>query len=457
MRIIAAAAMSAALLASACGGSDPHTAALDVQPRLRRTVIWLDRDGIDEITAAELHQVGVDELLVNRGVLNLTGGAPVLDLFPEPNIAGALPVGIVLTVEGAREGLGDEMAEAVWRSFSTREEGRRPAEVVLDLPRLPAGTAAFIARLVEIAEVPVVPVLSVDQLQDEEAKRVAAAAGVCIVPAFGTGHPVLRGVAEASTQPLAKKLEPLVGLGVAVRIGIDLRPQVDPAIDSWGDDLNPLTEAGTGEITTASQLDRTFVMGRELQWSGRSWSASDRVAIRWWDVSRLHANLAEIDRLVLPDVVGWDLVPLPPPGNRLGVGEEGLVRYLGGEGPEPDVRVVVERSGRSLKVSLTNSSPFVSAVSSVGNWLEVSVTQGSLLVSDRGGFDSVELGTARGGQWRAESRGIADAVRFVENFLAPFEELETGSMRLSVSRTQVRVRWHIVLSSGEGVFGEVTR
>jgi len=30
-------------------------------------------------------------------------------------------------------------------------------------------------------------------------------------------------------------------------------------------------------------------------------------------------------------------------------------------------------------------------------------------------------------------------------------------MRISVSRAQVRVRWHILLSSGEEVTGELTR
>jgi len=232
---------------------------------------------------------------------------------------------------------------------------------------------------------------------------------------------------------------------------------VDPAIDQWGDDLNPLTETGTGDFSTSSSLDRTFVLERALDWSGRSWSASDNLAIGWWDVSRLHASLAEIDRLVLPDVAGWDLVPLPPPGNRLGVGEQVLLRYLGGEGPEPDVQVEVARSGRTVTVSMVNSSPFVSAVSSVGNWLEVSVTQGSLVVNGRGGFDSVLLGTLRGGRWQAQSRGIADAIRFEENFLAPFEEIETGSMRLSVSRARVRVRWHLVLSTGQEVTGELAR
>jgi hypothetical protein len=174
-------------------------------------------------------------------------------------------------------------------------------------------------------------------------------------------------------------------------------------------------------------------------------------------VSRLHAAFAEIDRVILPDVIGWDLVPLPPPGRRLGIGEEALLRYLGGEGPEPDLRVEVRRSGRSVEVAVTNPSPFASAVSSVGNWIEVSVTQGSLLVDGRGEFDSVELGNLRRGQWQPERRATANAARFEETFVAPFEEIETGKIRLSVSRAQVRVRWHLLLSSGQEVTGRVSQ
>lgn len=457
MRILGAVAVSAAVVAAACGGSGPRGTESDLTPRLRRTVVWLDREGIDEISAAELQRAGVDGLLVHRGVLDLAGGAPVLGFEPMPSVAGSIPVGVVLGVEGAREGLGNDMADAVWRSISTQQGSARPAEIVLDLPGTPAGMAAFIERLAEVAEVPVVPLLSVEQLSTEEARRVAVAARGCIVPAFGTGHPGLRGATSGGALPLAKKLEPLADLGVPVRIGIGLHPVVEPAIAQWGDDLNPLTEPENGDFSTSSRLDRTFVLRRALDWSGAAFRASDSVAIQWWDASRLHANLAEIDRLVLPDVAGWDLVPLPPPGLRLGMGEEVLVRYLAGEGPAPAVAVDIRRSGRSVTVTLANSSPFVSAVSSVGNWLEVSVTQGSLLVDDRGDFDAIQLGTRRSGSWQADARGIADAARFEENFLAPFEELATGSIRLSVSRAQVRVRWHVLLSSGQEVSGELAR
>ena len=455
MRIVPLLAVSILVLTSACGDRSGSADLNLVKPAPRRTVVWLGDRGLDEITAAELRLVGVDGVVVRRGVLDLAGNAPVLGFIPMPELARTIPFGVVLRVEGAREGLGDDMADAVWRAVAAQSAGRPPSEVILDLPEVPAGMAGFVKRLATLADVPIVPLLSVDQLQDEEVLRVADAAGICLIPVFGTGHPGLRGVGEGGALPMYKKLEPLVGRGVAIRIGIGLRPMVDPGIAGWGDDLNPLTEPENSEVRTASALDRTFVLKRDMEWSGRPWTAPDRIAVRWWDASRLHASFAEIDRLVLPDVVGWDLAPLPPPGRKLGMGEEVLIRYLAGEGPAPEIRVDARRTGRTVRVSLANAGPFVSAVSGAGNWLEVSVSQGSLVVNGRGSFDTIELGSRRGGGWKMRSGGVADAIRFGETYLAPFEELETGSIRLSVSRARVKVRWHFLLSSGEQVTGEL--
>jgi hypothetical protein len=367
-----------------------------------------------------------------------------------------LPAGCLLVVEGAREGLDAGAAASVWRAVMAEEAGTPPAEIVLDLPALPSGTAEFVARLVASAGVPVVPVLSVDQLGQEEGRRVAAAAGRCMVPAFGTGHQDLRGAGEGGTLPLAKKLEPLAGLGAGVRIGIALAPVARPALGQWGDDLGPLTEPENAEVRTSSELDRTFVVRQPLVWSGRRWAPGDALAIRWWDVSRLHASLAEIDRVTLPEIVGWDLVPLPPAGARLGISEEALVGYLAGDGPAPEVEVEPARSGGTVRVSLSNTGPFASAVSGVSNWLEIAASHGSVVVSDRGSFDSIELGTRRGGEWKALAGEVADAVRFRETHLGPGEQLTTGSVRLTASRAQVRVRWHVLLSSGQEVSGELT-
>jgi hypothetical protein len=457
MRIVWTLAVTSLVLASACGGSDAPSSTNSVDTIERRTVVWLDDRGLDAITAAELERAGVDAVLVRRGAINLAQAAPVLRIDATPQLAGSIPIGAVLTVEGAREGLDDEMADAVWRAVVAELAESPPSELVLDLPDVPPGMGDFIERLVSLTKLPIIPLLTFEQIGDEEAVRVAEAAGVCVIPAFGTGHPSFRGTGGGVARPLATKLEPLVGRRVAVRIAIGLRPVVDPAISVWGDDLNPLTEAENGEVRTSSSLDRTFVLGKDLNWSGVSWSKSDRIAVRWWDAARLHASFAEIDRIVLPDIVGWDLVHLPPPGARLGMGEEVLIRYLMGDGPEPEIRVDARRSGRTVRVSLANAGPFVTAVSGAGNWVEVSVSQGSLVVDGRGSWDAVELGNRRRGEWQMQTGGVANAVRFGERFLGPFEELETGRIRLSVSRARVTVRWQFQLSSGELVTGTMSR
>lgn len=455
MRWTAAAAVGVLLAASCTDGDRQDTAA--PAPQARQAVVWLSQAGLDELTAAELARVGIDQVLVRRGVIDLAGDAPVLRFNPMPPVAGGLPVGWLLAVEGAREGLDAGAAASVWRAVLAEASGAPPAEILLDLPQLPPGTADFVARLAAAGGVPVVPVLSVAQLTQDEGPRVAAAAGRCMVPADGTGHPDLRGAGEGGALPLATKLEPLAGLDVGVRIGIALAPVVQPALGRWGDDLGPLTEPENAEVRTSSELDRSFVLRRPLEWSGRAWAPGESVAVRWWDVSRLHASLAEIDRVALPVITGWDLVPLPPAGARLGVGEETLVGYLAGEGPAPRVRCELTRSGATVRVTMTNTGSFTSAVSGVSNWLEIAATQGSVVVSDRGSFDTIELGTRKGGEWKALVGEVADAVRFRETHLGPAEQLTTGSVRLTTSRAGVRVRWHVLLSSGQEVTGELVR
>lgn len=449
-------ALAALVVTSACGGGGTAAAPPDAPVEPRKTVVWLDERGLDEITSAELARVGVDEVLVRRAVVDLAGEAPAVRFQPKPRLEGSLAVGFLLQVEGARGGLSDDAADAVWRAVMSQEGGAVPAEVVLDLAATPEGTAAFVERFAAAAGVPVVALLSVDQLRSAEAVAVAVAAGRCLVPGYGTRSGALRGVDRRGTLPLARDLEPLAGTGVRVRIGIDLTPDVRPGLGRWGEDLDPLTEPANAEIRTASELDRTFVVRRGLSWSGRQWSPGEAIAVRWWDVSRLHANLAEIDRVVLPDIVGWDLVTLPPPGDRLGIGEEALIGYLAGRGPAPAVRVEVTRRADTVRATLINDSPFATAVSGVGNWLELAASQGAVVVGDRGGFDAIELGSRRSGEWRSQT-GVADAVRFLENYLAPREELTTGTVRLAVARSEVRVRWHLLLSSGQQVSGALVR
>jgi hypothetical protein len=42
-------------------------------------------------------------------------------------------------------------------------------------------------------------------------------------------------------------------------------------------------------------------------------------------------------------------------------------------------------------------------------------------------------------------------------YLAPGEQLNTGPVRLSSRRVQVRVRWQLLLSSGEVLTGSLVR
>ena len=439
-------------------GSDVTTARPgEVAPRPRRTVVWLDARGVDATTAERLRLAGVDELVVERGTVNLAGEVPVFRMIPAPPVAGSIPVALLLRVEAVRENIGEGMPAAVWRTIAAELGESTPVEILLDFPEVSSGLPDFVAALSNISGVPVVPVFTPGQLRTSEAVRAVSTARTCVVPIAGTGHSSLRGVAELPTLSIAEKLAPLVSSGARVRLAVGLHPITEPGLSGWGNDLNPLTEPANATVNTSSTLDRTFEIIRALDWSGRQWTAEEAVAVRWLDASRLHMSLAEASRLILPEVAGWDLVPLPPETGGLGLSREALIRYLEGEGPNPDVSVTLESSGAQFSVSLDNPGPFGSAVSGVGNWLEVSVVSGSLVADSRGSFDRLVLGSVEGDQWSPRYLGTPSAARYSEIYLAPGEKLSTGLVRLSSRRAQVRVRWQLLLSSGEVRTGSLVR
>jgi hypothetical protein len=178
--------------------------------------------------------------------------------------------------------------------------------------------------------------------------------------------------------------------------------------------------------------------------------------VRWIDASRLHAAIAESHGLLLPELGGWDVMMLPPDGVKLGLSRDTLIRYLGGEGPEPTVDLDVQRSGRSLRVTLSNIGPFATAVSNHGNWLEVSVEDGWLTVDGRGSFERLTRGTVSDGRWDQGDFERVNAARFFEIYLAPGETVTSGAIQVPSSRSRVTVRYSLTLSDGTAVAGEAS-
>ncbi len=441
-------------LAVACGARPP---AYDQSVRApRRAVVWLADGGIDRVTAERLHRTGIDQLVQRRGAVDLAGSAPVLRLRTAAAVEGPIPVAVALEVTGVRDDLGRSQAEAVWRGLAAELDGAVPAELILDLPRLAVGLETFIVALSEVSGVAVVPLLSFEQLQTENGRRVAAAVRTCVVPAYGSDGADLRDIGELDPLPLVNKLESVARSGVRVRPAIVIRPRTEPPLPTLSEGLDTLTEDDATEVSTSSVLDRSFRFNRAMSWNGRRWDRGEVVAVMWQDASRLHAALTEIHRLSLPEVAGWDLVPIPPPDLALGLPRGTLVRYLGGEGPSPDLEVRVDRSGRSARAAMVNRGPFTSTVSRFGNWLQISVPDGWVSAREPGGFERVSRGTVRNGEWSEGDLERANAVRFYEYYLAPGETVVTGSVLLPSSRSRVVVRWNLTLSDGSKQAGEMT-
>jgi hypothetical protein len=372
-------------------------------------------------------------------------------------VEGSIPLGIALDVTGVREDLDEATAEAVWRALDSDLGGDLPAEVILDLPELADGLGEFLVALQQVSGLSVVPLLSFSQIQTQQGRDVAMAARSCVVPSFGTDGVALRGIGELDPLPLREKLAPLADAGVRVRIGIAIQPRTVPALDGPGEDLDPLTESSSATVSTSSILDRTFTFRRNTTWSGTTWPAGESIAIRWMDASRLRAAFEESHRMALPEMGGWDLVHLPREGQGLGLTRETLIRYLGGEGPEPALELDVQRSGRSVRVSLENASPFATAVSNHGNFVEVSVEEGWVTVDGFGSFDRLIRGTLDRGKWEQGDFERVNAVRFFEVYLAPGEKVTSGTARVPSSRSKVAVRYSLTLFDGANLSGTVYR
>lgn len=451
--------MRASLLAlgvAGCGCGGPATTgpAAPPPPRPRTSAVWLGAEGIDAAEARRLQQVGVDQLVVPRGEILLRGATPVLRLEPAPVVEGPIPVAIALRLRAGADPVTDESAATVWKALAAELSDGPPAALILDLPELPEGIDELLAGLARESLVPVIPVLTIAQLDSAPAQRVAAQAETCLVPVAGSPGGWLRGVDDRQGETLVDRLASIRDRGVRVRAGIALHSRSIPELGVWGDDLGPLTERGVAEVSTTSQLDRTFVLSQALSWSGRSWPAKSSIALGWVDAARLHQALTEVGRLVLPEAGGWDLVPLPPRDGGLGMSRDALLGYLAGAGPGPEVRVEPDRSGRTLTVRLASPGPFGSAVSGIGTWLEVAIDGGTLVAEGRGSFDRIILGTTRDGRWQPMDSGRVDAVRFLETHLAPEERLETGPIRLPTAGSVATIRWRVLLSDGSELTGE---
>lgn len=447
--------LTGVLVLSACSDTKVGQLTADVAPTPRKTAVWLTGEGIDAETADELAAAGVDQLVVRRGAILLSGGAPVVQLLPSPPVEGPIPTAVALEIPHPVSEENIDAADAVWAALKNDFGNRLPSEIILDFPELGEGTSEFVSRLAAQSGLAVIPILRVSQIESELGQAVAKAAHRCIVPLFGPQDDDLRGLDDLDIQPLSVRLAALKDLGVRVRVAVSLRPRTEPAVDDWAEDIDALTDEAAAEIQRASTLDRSFLTIRPLTWGGRSFGVGQTIAVAWVDAARLGLYLTESHRTILPEVEGWDLVSLPPVGPNLGFDREELIRYLGGEGPGPKIEIRLERSGRNLTVRLANTSVFRSAITGFGNWVQVEVASGALVATSRGKFDRVILGSMDRGEWRPNPSGGPDAVRFVETYIAPGEELESGSIRLPSTRSTVTVRWQVQLSDGSTVSGIV--
>jgi|AMFO01.1.fsa_nt_gi hypothetical protein len=434
-------------------GCSRRPATATAKPVERRFTLWLMPRPAEIPEPSALAAAGTDEVVLDAGQVDMGTGVPVLRLATPPAPPAGVPFGVFLKLRQMPAKGVARLARPVW---SALKEGwpavAKAREILADMAVMPDGSARFLGALAEVSGIPVVPVVTAAQLSEERVQEAVTAAGRCVVLVAGNLAVVRPGVVP-STLPMADQLSPLAGTGVRPRVAIVIVPRARPALDGWPADPEPLTHPRVARLGTSDSFDWRFVLRRSLTWSGRAWKRGDTIEASWMDAVGLDRELAEASALTMPPVGGWDVVGVPPRTSAAGMSLDALLAYFRGEGPVPGIGVHVERSGSRLRVRLENPTPFCSAVSSYGTWVEISVGRGVVAGPARGGFDRVLVGSVRSGTWRPVTTGRADAVRFTDTYVAPGETVRSGWVRLPSRRSRVRVRWRVLLSSGAALTG----
>ena len=444
------------LVASGCSRApaSPKTGAASLDHRF---VVWLGANAPPAPELGKLAGIGVDEVVIDAGEVDMGGGVPVLRLASIPDLPKSLPFGVLLRIKRTPASQVEKLAAPVWSALEDAwKEVGGAREILVDLGATPEGTEQFLRRLAAVSGARVLPVLTTAQLAEGRARSVVSSAGGCVVLLAGN-LAAIRAGAKASGLAFEDQLAPLVGLGIRPRAAVVLAPRTSPQLQGWGEDIEPLTRPSAATLSTPRDFSWAFTVRHALTWSERFWKSGDRLDVTWMDAMQLNQILHEVTAMRLPALEGWDIVGLPPSGRALGMGLDAFSAYFSGEGPAPAVRVQAERSGRRVRVTLENPTPFCSAVSSFGTWVEVAVARGILSATKRGTFDRVLLGSRKAGKWRSLSSGEADAVRFFDSYIAPGEEARSAWVRLPSSRARFTVRWRVLLSTGEAQSGTFNR
>jgi len=431
-----------------CGGVDTSH-----QPRIRpigrRIALWVDSSfGPDD--ARQARAMGVTKAVAFRGLIDLSSDTPVLKLGRGPDVAKVLPIVPVFGLRLGTKSPGKKRAKLLWKALKSALDPEG-GELVLDIRQAPEGLSVFLAELAAASGREVVPLVSFRQLSDGEIVKSISVCGSCIVPLYGSNGPGFRPMEDSTVATvLEHELAPLRNSGAGVRVGIGLMPLGLPELPGWGGPVDLL--CGTlAETTTPKKLDCAFIFKNDCLWGGREWKKGDSFEARWMDAARLSMAFSESDALVLPEIAGWDLFGFPPDSPVMGLNREGILAYMGGRGPAPEISIREEHHGRYLTIHLVNKGPFSSALSRGAHWLEISIARGSLIVRDRGSFDRVVLGSKRSGTWKPGMSDRVDAVRFYEDFIGPGEEIVTGKIILPMSRSLYDISYRILLSDGSEV------
>jgi hypothetical protein len=274
--------------------------------------------------------------------------------------------------------------------------------------------------------------------------------------AFAFGNQAALGMALAIPTDDLAALETLDATHQPYRAAIVVVARAAPPPGAAGASLAQIASPEASSYRPSERGD-AFLLRHDVDWGGAHVAAGQTITVDAVETVRYHRDLRWLLCPLRPSLLGWDTVGLPAAEPALGMSREALLEYLQGGMPYPVPRVGAEPiTGTGLRVTVANPTAQASALSTVGNWVEVAFVGTEPLDAQLGDFAGIEYGKRVAGNWRRTAARDATSCRFFMTYLGPRGHIASGLLAFISRPHDVRVRWGLRLGDGTDVVGPWT-
>lgn len=410
--------------------------------------LWLLTGLVPPLT--DLHQVGVDAIVVPLGLASVTEGQASFKLSPKvsPESLQSFPVWALVWVEG--EKTSGKAAETFWNQVGPAVRGLQvPVKGLVLAARKWIISLSSLAREVgKQANLPVEVASPAGELVLASSRENFHGLGLV---AMALGNLEVEGFPPLNPYDAEGLLDALDKVGVPLRAGLVLTSRVEPALASqenpWSLLLNKSLEYRPMEGRDV------FLAKGPISLSSWALPAGGKVQLQLMDGARLQRDLGLALRPARHSLIGWDSVGAPPPEPVLGLSWEALAAFFAGEAPEPKPMVRLHwTSPTTVTITVENLTPFASAFGLTGNAVDLrfvgsQVKDVSLLAAVGADFGRLSATFVR------TSRGSADTVRLYLRMFPPRLAVEAAQVQFVAKPSQLAAHFLARLGDGREVSG----